>query len=210
MKTNGSLLLVLVVGFLGANAARADDGWQVHETSDGLILATRPVSYSAIDEVRAAATFELPLEAILAVLADVEHYPENMPPTSLARRLKGAGHDAWFYMEIKPGVVSRRYYCTHSRVTRLPASVVKVEWSPANDLCPEKQDGMVRMEDNAGAWTLTPSGDGHTRVVYEAHVDPGGAIPASLVNWGTPAAINDLFNALRHAAERGQVTAARN
>jgi hypothetical protein len=209
MKTNGSVLLVLAAGLLGASAARADDGWQVHESSDGLILATRPVSFSAIDEVRAAATFEFPLESILAVLADVEHYPDNLPPTVVARRLRGAGHDAWFYMEIKPGVVSRRFYCIHARVIRLPASVVRVEWSPANDLCPEKQDGMVRMEDNSGAWTLTSLGPTLTRVFYQAHADPGGSIPAGLVNWAAPRTIADLFASVRQAAAHTQLSASR-
>jgi hypothetical protein len=193
-------------------AARADgaaEPWRVISDRDGLTVASRRVPSSAIDEVRAVATFELPLAPILTILSDVEHYPGNLPPTAVARRLQGSDGDGFYYMEIKPSMVARRYSCTHSRVIRQSAGVVRVEWSSANQLCPERQDGMVRMEDNAGSWTLTAISDGRTRVVYQAHADPGGTIPASMVNWVTARTVPELLQSLQRAAARAQLSATR-
>ena len=204
--------LGLLAGLLltAVPAARADDGWKVVRDKENFQFARRQVAFSKVDEVRGVGTFDASVDRLVAVLSDVEHYPTNMPPTLVSRRLRGGGDEAWYYIELKPPMSARRYYCVRYLLKHLGGGAARIEWALDNQLCPTANGGMLRMEDNAGAWTLTPIAGGHTRVVYEAHVDPGGAIPASLVNWGTPGAINDLFAALRRAATRGQLTTARN
>ena len=190
-------------------AARADEGqgWKTVRDKDGFQFATRHVGFSKVDEVRAVSTVAYPIDRVAAVLSDVEHYPNNMPPTELVRRLRGDAQDGTYYVELKPPMCSRRYYCVRYQVQRDSATQVRVVWSTHNDSCPARAGGPLRMDDNAGSWTLTALDAGHTRVIYQAHVDPGGSLPASFVNWGTPNAISDLFAALRKATQSQMVTA---
>lgn len=187
--------------------AQADDGWKVQRDKDGWQFSTRKVEFSKVDEVRAVSVLDYPLERLLAVLSDVEHYPSNMPPTLLVRRLGGSNADGTYYVELKPPMCSRRYYCTRYQVHRDSAGSARVVWSTNNDNCAARPDGPLRMDDNSGTWSLSAIDGTHTRVTYQAHVDPGGSLPASLVNWGTPPAIADLFAALRKATQSQMMTA---
>ena len=47
---------------------------------------------------------------------------------------------------------------------------------------PPAQDGYVRVTAIHGSWTLVPTRDGGTLVTYVVSSDPGGALPAWLVN----------------------------
>lgn len=200
-------LSALVLLLAATQVARADDGWKLQRDKDGMQFSSRKVGFSKVDEVRAVAVLDYPLERLLSVLSDVEHYPSNMPPTLLVRRLGGSNADGTYYVELKPPMCSRRYYCTRYQVRRDGAGAARVEWSTNNDTCPVREGGPLRMDDNSGSWTLTAIDAAHTRVTYQAHVDPGGSLPASLVNWGTPPAINDLFAALRKATQSQMMTA---
>jgi len=197
-----SLLGLLLVEH-GAGADEA--GWRLTLTRDGVTVYQRPMNGSRIDEVRAVAVFELPAPAVLAVLADLEAYPRFWPPTVAVRRLKGSGSSRWYYVEIAPSVVARRFYCVHAVQAQEAGGVLRSGWTLDNALCPESQPGMVRIEDNAGGWTLTPLGDGRTEVVYQAHTDPGGNIPAWMVNSLTARALPETFAHLRKEVVRGRV-----
>ena len=46
-------------------------------------------------------------------------------------------------------------------------------------------DGVVRTRKVTGGWTLQGLADGTTEVTYEVNADPGGWLPAWIVNFGT-------------------------
>jgi ribosome-associated toxin RatA of RatAB toxin-antitoxin module len=75
---------------------------------------------------------------------------------------------------------------------------------------PPPQDGYVRVTAIYGSWTLVPTRDGGTRVTYVVSSDPGGALPAWLVNRAQQHAAPTMVKAmldrvkynLAHATER--------
>jgi hypothetical protein len=71
-----------------------------------------------------------------------------------------------------------------------PTLVVRVrEWNEA-DAIPENK-GIIRMPRLNNEFVLLPEGENLTRMIWQGHTEPGGYIPAFLVNW----LIEDVFYA---------------
>jgi len=131
----------------------------------------------------------------------VEHYPEIVPPTVIANRLRSEGEDiTYYYMEIDPPVVARRFYCIRVEQGSDADGLLRSAWRPANELCPEPGRGKVRIEATEGEWTVRALDDGHAEVVYHAHTDPSGAIPAWVVNRVQPGQVREIMESVRRAA----------
>ena len=59
--------------------------------------------------------------------------------------------------------------------------VVTIDAPCIADMVPVKPK-VVRIANSNGKWVLTPLSNGHVKVVYTLHADPGGSIPAWLIN----------------------------
>jgi hypothetical protein len=59
--------------------------------------------------------------------------------------------------------------------------VVTVDAPVEPGIVPVKKD-IVRIDHSSGKWLITPYSPGQVKVEYTIHVDPGGSLPAWLVN----------------------------
>ena len=188
----------LLAVLLGAPAPARAQSWQQVSDEDGLIVEMRAYAGSKVNEVRASAVFDVPAARVQALLGDFSRHPGVIPPTTLARRLDG---DVW-YMVIDPPWVARRDYCIRVSTFRNAEGGTVFAWVQTSDGCPPPQPRLVRMPENRGAWTVTPLGERRTRVSYQAHTDPGGALPAWIVNRSLARTMRDVFAALRTVSAR--------
>jgi hypothetical protein len=69
------------------------------------------------------------------------------------------------------------------------------------DFLPEKP-GLVRIHQSIGKWQITPVANGLTKVEYILQVDPGGAIPAWLVNLFATKGPFESFKGLREQVKK--------
>jgi len=193
------ILLAALCGLL-ALPAGADDDWSVRESRHGVTVAARPLTGSKVEEMLGRMVVDFPAERVFAVLRDVEHYPEIVPPTVIANRLRSEGDAVtYYYMEIDPPIVARRFYCIRVEVGVDQDGLLRSAWRTANDLCPEPTRGQVRIEATEGEWTVRALDAGHAEVNYHAHTDPNGAIPAWLVNRVQPGQLREIMESVRRA-----------
>ena len=91
--------------------------------------------------------------------------------------------ELYYYSEISiPWPAQNRDFVAHLIVKQDPQTrVVDVDGPAVPDFVPLKT-GIVRIDHSIGKWVLTPATDNHVKVIYTLQVDPGGAIPAWLVN----------------------------
>jgi hypothetical protein len=162
-------------------------------------VETRAVEGSRVVEVTGRGAIDAPPERVLAMLADLEAYPQLMPPTTQARLLHREGARAWFYMVIDPPVIAKRDYCVLVTQSRAADGSWRSEWQPTAEYCPPPQRGMIRIWDNVGAWVLRATARGATEARYTAHTDPRGDVPTWIVNRMTAEAVPDIFAAVRRA-----------
>ena len=190
-----ALVTAFVAAALAAPApARADggkpdgnNGWQQIKQSDGITVYRRVVDGSPLKEFRGRGTIDAPVAAILAVFSDVPHATEWMDSCNGSRLVEDHGDtDKVVYNRTHaPWPVADRDAVLHN-VARFDAAERAVEldfWS-VDDAKQPPVKGVVRMPFLRGHWILWPSADGAaTRVEYQVHANPGGALPTWLVNY---------------------------
>jgi hypothetical protein len=74
-------------------------------------------------------------------------------------------------------------------------------WNITDAPVPSSDPSVIRLTINRGSWQLSPAADGATFAVYCLFTDPGGALPAWIVNRANQSGIPDVFKAVRDAAK---------
>jgi Polyketide cyclase / dehydrase and lipid transport len=205
-----SLLLAQVPqDVAGGQQAREQAAWEQVARSEGVSVYSRPREDSSSAELRAVGLIEASPHEVWAAIREYDRYADTMPHTAVSRILAtdNGGRTLHVYQVITAPLIERRDYLI--RVTdesdwRDGEGFLKVSWSVSAEGGPPPKQGMVRMRTNDGYWLLEPR-DGGTRTfaTYYVHADPGGAIPAWLVNLVNKSAVPGLFVAVRRSvAER--------
>jgi hypothetical protein len=84
------------------------------------------------------------------------------------------------YDQVSAPLVSDRDYAVRLRRVRSPAAC-EVIFETANDRAPPLKAGWVRMEQIGAHWRFETAA-GRTQITYTLHSDPGGSLPAFLVD----------------------------
>ena len=193
-------LVLLLAGLPSTVCADDSEGWQERGGRDGVKLSSRDRAGSKIREIRAVADVDAPPERVLAVLADIERYPQFMPPTEQAKLLRREGEAAVYYMEINPPVVARRDYCFKVEFEHRPDGVLRSHWQVEPKGCLPERRGIVRVQSTDGEWILEPRDGGKkTHARYRCHIEVGGQVTAWMVNQGSINQLPDVINSLRRA-----------
>jgi hypothetical protein len=192
MKRSTQLLTAIVIASSTPLVARADtpksDGaWQFVKQSDGIVVERRVVAGSNLKEFRGSAVVQAPVAAILAVFSDVPRATEWMDSCNGSRTVDDVSdrEKVVYNRTHAPWPVSDRDAVLHN-IVHFDEAERRVElqfWSVESDKAPPVK-GVVRMPFLRGHWKLWPSADGQsTRVEYQVHANPGGALPEWLVNY---------------------------
>lgn len=166
-----------------APLASADDAWRLEREADGIRVWTRAVEDSPHRAIRARTLMASPMDAIVAVLQDTEACREWAQFCAEAHVHETIGEEeALIYTRNDlPWPIADRDVVFHVRWIR-DAATGTVEMSAvATEGEMARQQGRVRLTDARSHWTLRPLDQG-IEVTTEAHVDPGGPVPAWLTN----------------------------
>jgi len=174
--------------------------WEPVAAKNGLVVVARPIEGSKIREVRAFGPVDYPAERLMAVLADLDRFPEIMPPTVETHALERRGATTLWHIVIDPPVVSKRDYCAFVTISRRADGVLHSTWKQTDEGCPPPAKGVIRMRHTEGRWELTPLDGNRTYVDYLGFSDPGGSIPAWAVNRAAAGSMTDMFRSLVKAA----------
>ena len=190
MKITQSLLLslrfpiVLAVLLLQLSPVMAQYNWKLSTEKDGIKVFTSEVADSKIKALRVECNFKTTLSQLTAVLLDIKTAPEWVYQTKSCVLLKQVSPaDLYYYSEVKlPWPVSNRDFVAHLVTTQNPETkVVTIDGPVVSGMVPEK-DGIVRVDHSKGKWVLIPQDNGEVKIEYTLQTDPGGSIPAWVVN----------------------------
>ncbi|MEM9177465.1 MAG: START domain-containing protein [Myxococcota bacterium] len=176
-----STLLVVATTLL-ATAAQADD-WALSREENGIVVHTRPVADSGIDEFRGVAEVDAPAEALVALLRDSARLKEWFPNTPESKLIDREGAISNQYSVLAtPWPISDRDNVLRSVLSRdATTGVVEITLAANPDHYPE-QDGRVRVRRANGVWRFEPLSESRTRVTFQMHLEPGGGIPQWMIN----------------------------
>lgn len=173
-------IFLLVLAFEG----RAQQQWELYTKKDGVEVYTKNLGQSDFKAVKTICTVDASLSKIAAVLMDVDRTTDWVYATKSCKILQQyAPHDLLYYAEIGlPWPASNRDFIIRITLTQDPQTkVITVRALNKPTYIPEKKN-LVRIQQSSGLWQISPVGNGKVRVEYTLQVDPGGLLPAWLVN----------------------------
>jgi hypothetical protein len=167
-------------------AARAEAPWEPVSNKNGITVDRRAVDGSKLKEFRGRGTIEAPLASILAVFSDVDHAVEWMDSCRASSVVEDGGdRDKVVYNRTRARwpVWDRDAVLGNHVYFDAAEGRVRLEFSTVTDDKMPPQKGVVRMPYLRGHWYLWPETATRTRVEYQVHANPGGALPEWLVNY---------------------------
>lgn len=186
MQIVTQILRIVLLPFLllSMQAVTAQDNWKLKTDKDGVQVYMQPKEGSPFKVVKTVTVLNTTLTKVAAVLLDVMKTPEWVYGTKTCSILKQESPQVvYYYAEISmPWPASNRDFAIRISMSQNPQTkVITVLAENQPTYIPEKK-GLVRIQHSAGKWTISPAGAGKVRVEYVLQVDPGGSLPAGIVN----------------------------
>jgi len=194
--------IVFLIAFILSAAAGSVSGqedWKLKSDKEGVAIYLRSLPDSKFKAIKVECEVNATLSQLVAVLLDVNTAPEWVYSTKSCVLLKQVSpSELYYYSEVSiPWPASNRDFIAHLITVQDPQTKVVTVYGPtAPDLVPVKKD-IVRVRRSEGKWVLTPTGHHTVKIVYTLHVDPGGNIPAWLVNMFATKGPHESFTALK-------------
>lgn len=161
-----------------------DDEWKLKKFSKGVAVYSREVSSSVIKELRAETEVKTSLASIIMLLNDRETYTQWVYRCGYSKELKRINEAESIYYQtvVAPWPVDDRDFVVDVKVVQDPKTkVVKQYTTNMPEFIPPVQ-GHVRITEFDALWTLTPLKNGLVKCEYQLLVNPGGNVPAWMVN----------------------------
>lgn len=182
MHLNALIITFLILACSSAYAQTAQ--WKLKKEADGLKVYLRDAGDSNIKEVKIETIFDASLSSIVTVLKDVPAYPAWIYKCSKAERLEpGTNTSSVYYCEIDfPWPLSDRDFIAKSQLRQDPQTrhvFIDVKSAPAYRA---EKEGLVRIQTLNIHYEFIPLSENRVQMNYRLHSDPGGALPAWLVN----------------------------
>lgn len=180
LKAIGSLCAFLFATFF---APAQTFEWKKASEKEGIVVYTSSVNGSSLKAYRGEVEVRTTLSAVVALITDVENFSNWMPRTANPKLIKGTRENYVYYIETPaPWPVQNRDAVSEVAVKQDPKTLkVRIEFQSASGHMPPRE-GYLRIPHSKGLWELTPRPNGFVHIVYQAHADPGGQVPAWLSN----------------------------
>ena len=174
---------VLTIGFLLVSISLTGQSWELKNEEEGIKVYTRRVENSDIKAIKVECTIEATLSQLTAVLLDIPASNEWVYATKFCRVQKNiSSSELIYHSEIDvPWPASNRDFIV--RVKFEQDSITKKMTVDGENLPHylKEQEGVVRIMHTESNWTVTPRNK-YLDIVFTLHVNPGGSIPAWLIN----------------------------
>ena len=200
------LILTLITLFLCVTQAIAQAEWRRVAARDGIKVYAKSVPDSKIKAMKAECVLDADVDEVVALLMDVKAAERWVCHTKSCRLVKRVSDTELFYhTEVSlPWPLDNRDFVTHLTVIKHEKSNVVTVEAPAVPGILPLRDGIVRINNSINRWVIRPLPNGKVRVEYTLQVDPGGHIPAHVVNmFACRAPIETFQNMRKELAGRG-------
>lgn len=161
-----------------------DGDWSLVKENGKTRVYTRSNKDSKIKEVRIRTQMNVDFEHFIKVLSDVSNYNEWVYKGRNAKLLDQINdNEMYYFIESDfPFPLSDRDMVIHSRQWRDPVSKTYHSKSVAVPQYLPKDRNMVRLPMLEAYWKISPRPNGGIEIDYKALADPGGNLPAWLIN----------------------------
>jgi hypothetical protein len=194
----------LLLFLLARLAVFGQGSWKLNADKDGIKIYTAQIPDSKIKAIKVECEVEASPSQLVALLMDVNTSTDWLYHTKTCRLLKQVSPaDIYYYSEVNlPWPAENRDFVAHLMVKQNPdTKVITIDGPAVPGMVPEKK-GVVRIEHSTGKWTITPCGQALVKVEYTLHTEPGGNIPAWMVNMFATQGPLQVFENLKRQVQK--------
>lgn len=165
-----------------ATSAFAQTDWELKKEKDNIKVYIASSEETKIKQFKVETFVQASPREIADAVVDLENNYKWFVNVEKAELLEELGKNSITFKQVVqvPFPFKNREVVAQSTVKELGNGVIRIELIEAPNSIPENEE-YVRMPISRGYWQLTPSGNG-TAVEYSFLSDPGGDIPAWIVN----------------------------
>ncbi len=176
-------LILLLCNTINVNA----QDWQLKKNKDGIQVFTKSNPNSPFDLLKAECVINVSINQMLTLIFEVSRHTEWVYNAVQSVPVKkNSLYDIIYYGETyAPWPVSNRDLVIHlSAKTDSTSGLCQVTAISEPKLMP-LVEGKIRVPRSVSKWKLIPINNQTTRVIYTLDIDPGGSLPAWLVNFAS-------------------------
>jgi len=199
MNTANKAFLFALFLILNIASAFGQTDWKLSTDKEGIKVYTSIVPDSKIKAVKVECDLNATPSQLVAVVMDINTAPDWVYHVKSAKMVKQVSpSELYYYSEVSlPWPAANRDFVAHLTVSKDPATkIITIDGPAVPGYVPVKK-GIVRIANSSGKWVITPIGANQVHVQYSIHVDPGGSLPAWLVNIFATDAPLKIFENLR-------------
>ncbi len=201
MRRHPLLLKVLSCFFLFlATDGSAVEQWKLAKEGDSVKIYTRPIEGSSVNELKGEMRAKTSLSAILALIDDLDSNRKWVPKSGGVTILKRISPQEVYVRGIilSPWPFYDRDTVVRFFLDQAPDTLaVTIEMEGVAGYYPT-QENYLRVPSLKGFWKFTPQAKGMVRIEYQIYADPGGLVPAWLMN---PFSVDNVYGMLRNMRE---------
>ncbi len=193
-------LLVLALPLI----SRGQENWELKRDENGIAAYSRKLDNGRYKEIKVLCEIRCTAEQLMAALKDIDHQKDWSYATKSASIInRKPNGDLLYYAEIAlPWPVSNRDVVIDLSFRRDSLSrQIHIRASSVPGALPEKKH-LVRIPFSLAEWTVTPLVGNRVAIVYTFSANPGGELPAWLVNMAASTGPYQSFLKLKRMLEK--------
>jgi len=175
------VILIFVCGNSIAFAQTTE--WTLRKNEDGIQVYTRNHPGSNILEFKAVTTLNSKIDKVKKVVTNVNggiDWMEHIIASKLLKTDSKGNMYAYYEMDV-PWPLENRDIVVFQKIKRQTPDNLLITISSIPEYYPE-QENITRIKIAKGHWELIKLQDNKTKIIYTFYSDPGGNIPAWIVN----------------------------
>lgn len=194
--------LLLPVGALSAEGAT----WKQVKNKNQVAVFTRAYAGSSVEEFIGKTEVEAGLSQVVQILLDPASCKTVYFKCQEIRLVQGGAQRGTVYIRNSaPWPVNDRDVFIDRAMSQDKASkVITMRLSKNDSMNAAPPSGVTRMDSFVATWRITPTEAGRLRVEYQAHFNPGGSVPQSLINLSLVDTPYHTLENLRRAVAEGR------
>ncbi len=170
--------------------------WVLKQSRDGIPVYTRKVAGSPILEYKANVIINEPSPKVIAFFEDEKQIPRWYYQCVHAELVERSSHQVVLYLVLRLPwpVTARDVVFSRDKLEDPVNGTITYSLTALPDRLPRAK-GMIRVPTIKSSWIFKSLSSGHTQVFFQQHSDPGGSIPAFMVN---ELAVDTPYNSLKN------------
>ncbi len=181
MYKNTFVLLWILLATITGHSQKQ---WTLKVNKQDISVYTKTQDNSDLKAIKVECVLNTTLSGMVAVIMDVNAGAGWVYSTKSSVLLKQVSpSELYYYSEVSlPWPISNRDFIAHLKAAQDPVTKTVIINGPTIDNYVPVKENIVRVKKSSGRWVLKPYNANHIKVEYVLETDPGGSLPAWMVN----------------------------